>query len=76
MNIINDNYYEFTIEELKKSLSDNGEIVIPLYQRGITWKKYQRENLINTLINNYPFGCILLNRYNVHEYFSLKAMQP
>lgn len=75
MEVINKNYYEFTIKDLKESLADGGEIVIPLYQRGITWKKHQRENLINTLINKYPFGCILLNKYDGNKYRIIDGLQ-
>lgn len=75
MRKLSDNYYEFTIEELKHSLGENGNIVIPLYQRGITWKKNQREDLIDTLINGYPFGCILLNRYNEGNYRIIDGLQ-
>lgn len=75
MKEIDGNYYEFTIKELKDSLAEGGEIVIPLYQRGITWKKSQRESLINTLMNEYPFGCILLNRYDGNKYRIIDGLQ-
>lgn len=70
-----DNYYEFTVEELKDSLSVGGDIVVPPYQRGITWKESQRISLIDTLLHNYPFGCILLNRYDSNKYRIIDGLQ-
>lgn len=66
---------EFTIEELKQSIDDEEKIVIPTYQRGIAWKKNQQENLIDSLFNHYPFGCLLLYRIKDGKYKIIDGLQ-
>ena len=66
---------EFTIKELKKSLSEKGNINVPRYQRGISWKRTQQEKLIDSLINDYPFGCILLYEIGNNKYKIIDGLQ-
>ena len=66
---------EFTIEELKQSINNEEKIVIPTYQRGIAWKKSQQENLIDSLFNQYPFGCLLLYKIKDDKYKIIDGLQ-
>ena len=66
---------EFTIEELKRSLDKGGNINVPKYQRGISWKKSQQDKLIDSLINKYPFGCLLLYEIDTNNYKIIDGLQ-
>ena len=68
-------FIEFTIKELESSLSDNGDIIVPTYQRGISWRKNQQDNLIDSLMNGYPFGCLLLYKIDNKKYKIIDGLQ-
>lgn len=52
-------YKAFKAQDLVRRIN-NKEILVPQYQRGQVWKNDQREKLINSIKNGYPFGTILL----------------
>ena len=47
------------VEELVSSIRRN-EIVIPEFQREFVWNKSRSKELINSLLNEYPVGGILI----------------
>src|SRR6185503_56561 len=51
---------------IKELIGDiqKGEIKIPQFQRKFVWKETQALNLLDSIINNYPVGSILLWRTN------------
>lgn len=51
-----------TSEKIDKLLSriDSGDIRIPAFQRAYVWKQNQILELLDSIINNYPIGSILL----------------
>lgn len=49
-------------EMLYSNLKDS--VVLPNFQRRLVWSKQQKEAFIETLHNGYPFGSILIYRYN------------
>lgn len=40
-----------------------GSVVLPPFQRRLVWSKGQKEDFIQTLSNGYPFGSILIYKY-------------
>lgn len=54
---------EYTIEQLSRDI-DNGDITVPLYQRGAVWNLKQKRELIDSMNKGYPFGSILLYEGN------------
>lgn len=50
-----------TASELNEKIEKNS-IKVPDYQRGIVWKDVQKEKLIDSIKNGYPFGSLLLYR--------------
>ena len=49
--------------ERKKYSDLEGSIVIPSYQRRLVWSEAQKESFIDNISKGYPFGSILLYRY-------------
>jgi len=51
---------------IKELIGDiqKGEIKIPQFQRKFVWKETQALNLLDSIVNNYPVGSILLWRTN------------
>ncbi|MBP3223492.1 MAG: DUF262 domain-containing protein, partial [Actinomycetaceae bacterium] len=56
---------QLTWEELKNKVS------IPKYQRGLVWSKTMKEDFIENLHQGFPFGSILLYKYDEDEKYSL-----
>ena len=54
---------EYTIERLTDEIG-NKKITVPKYQRGAIWKKSQKEKLIDSMNQGFPFGSILLYENN------------
>lgn len=67
---------ECRVKDLDEGLKKrSGNIKVPQYQRGISWSQKQRETLINSLINEYPFGCILLYEAPNNKYKIIDGLQ-
>lgn len=47
------------------------KIVVPKFQRRLVWSKKQKQEFIETLSNGYPFGSILIYKYEDNDKFSL-----
>ncbi len=54
---------EYTVDKLNSEIIAKN-ITIPKYQRGAVWNKQQKTKLIDSMINGFPFGSILLYRDN------------
>ncbi|WP_159457898.1 MULTISPECIES: DUF262 domain-containing protein [unclassified Listeria] len=54
-----------TYEELEK------KAVVPSFQRKLTWSKSEKRSFIETLHYGYPFGAILIYKYEDESKFSL-----
>lgn len=52
---------EFTATQIHKYQED-GKMVVPTYQRGLVWKKEQKNDLVDSIKKGLPFGSILLYR--------------
>ncbi len=50
-----------TAIELNEKIEKNS-IKVPDYQRGIVWRENQKEKLIDSIKNGYPFGSLLIYR--------------
>lgn len=50
---------EFTAIQIQK-YQEEGKMLVPTYQRGLVWKKEQKNDLIDSIKKGLPFGSILL----------------
>lgn len=61
---------QYDVERMK--FSDlHGSVVLPTYQRKLVWSENQKANFINNISLGYPFGAILLYRYDGEKKLSL-----
>lgn len=51
------------VKDLEEKIR-KGEIAVPTYQRGIVWNDEQRESLIDSIKKGYPFGALVMYRYD------------
>lgn len=58
-------------EYISKSYNELKNIKIPSFQRGLVWSSSQKNDFIQTLKNNYPFGSLLLATIGNNEDFKL-----
>lgn len=54
---------KYSVEVLNDDIK-NSRITIPKYQRGAVWNKQQKEKLIDSMNQGFPFGSILLYENN------------
>lgn len=50
---------EYSVDQITNDI-ESKKIKVPKYQRGAIWNKSQKEKLIDSMINGFPFGSILL----------------
>lgn len=53
---------QYVVERMKYSDLENS-IAVPTYQRRLVWSERQKESFIENISKGYPFGSILLYRY-------------
>ena len=53
---------QYEVERMKYSDLE-GSVVVPTYQRRLVWSEKQKESFIENISKGYPFGSILLYRY-------------
>lgn len=49
----------------------NRKVVIPIFQRGLRWKKERRTDFIDSLKQGYPFGALLFAKQNAPNTYSV-----
>jgi len=57
------NALDIKARDLEKKISE-GKIKIPTYQRGIVWDDKMQKGLINSLKEGFPFGSLLIYKYD------------
>lgn len=61
---------QYEVERMKYSDLE-GSVVVPTYQRRLVWSEKQKESFIDNISKGYPFGSILLYRYEGDRKLSL-----
>jgi len=61
---------QYEVERMKYSDLE-GTVVVPTYQRRLVWSEKQKESFIENISKGYPFGSILLYRYDGEKKLSL-----
>lgn len=61
---------QYEVERMKYSDLE-GSVVVPTYQRRLVWSERQKESFIDNISKGYPFGSILLYRYEGDKKLSL-----
>ena len=61
---------QYEVERMKYSDLE-GSVVVPTYQRRLVWSEKQKESFIENISKGYPFGSILLYRYEGDKKLSL-----
>ena len=61
---------KYDVERMKYSDLE-GSVVVPTYQRRLVWSEKQKESFIDNISKGYPFGSILLYRYEGDKKLSL-----
>lgn len=56
---------QFTFEQLK------GRVTVPQFQRRLVWSKQQKKEFIETLSKGFPFGSVLIYKYEDDSLISL-----
>lgn len=64
----------FRATDLTNRIKDRS-IKVPHYQRGQVWKASQKEKLIDSIKNGFPFGTILLYKKNDNTYQLIDGLQ-
>lgn len=57
--------------EMKRYEYLKDKLEIPTYQRKLVWSKSQKREFLESLSNGFPFGSLLLYKYDKEEKFSL-----
>ena len=72
----------WTLEDLSSALQskhkDNKRIVVPMFQRGLRWKKDQKRTFIDSLEKGYPVGTMLFYEqieYSTRTYILVDGLQ-
>ena len=61
---------QYEVERMKYSDLE-GSVVVPTYQRRLVWSEQQKQSFIENISKGYPFGSILLYRYEGDKKLSL-----
>ena len=65
---------EYTVDKINELIISK-KIKVPKYQRGNVWKSKQKEKLIDSMINGFPFGSILLYKNKENDMQIIDGLQ-
>jgi len=65
----------FSIQRIKNLRNDNGLTINENYQRSYIWKKYQKLELIESILANYPIGAFFLWKKGEDKFELLDGQQ-
>ncbi|ADE19887.1 DUF262 domain-containing protein [Mycoplasma crocodyli] len=70
---------EWSLNNIYKALTSNSkkcsQLTIPMFQRGFKWKKQDEISFIDSIVNDYPVGSLLLYRENDNRFMLIDGLQ-